>query len=65
MLAGLGWGILCLGILKISQSAKVRTYNRVETLNLFVTRVFCVGLSLFGFGCARLGLVGLAGLDWV
>ena len=24
--------------LKINQSAKVRTFNRVETLNLFVTR---------------------------
>ena len=27
-----------LDFLKINQSAKVRTFNRVETLNLFVTR---------------------------
>ena len=34
-LRGSIFGIFCL---KINQSAKVRTFNRVETLNLFVTR---------------------------
>ena len=29
---------LCPKVLEINQSAKVRTFNRVETLNLFVTR---------------------------